>query len=242
MSIINEIELTCKKLKLGKNISDNIKKIELTDKYEFILKVLELEVERRELERRARNISSAGFYSIKTLSDYIFEDIKFPEILSKEDIKTVNFIKDKENIIMYGNPGTGKTHLAAALGLEACRKDLKVGFYRTSALVNKLIEAKKAQELGKLINKLSKLDMLILDEWGYVPLDREGAQLLFQVISDCYEVRSIIITTNLEFSKWITIFYDKEMTAAIIDRLVHHSHLLLFEGESFRVKHSLIRQ
>jgi len=93
MSIINEIELTCKKLKLGKNISDNIKKIELIDKYEFILKVLELE--HRELQKRARNISSVGFYSIKTLTDYIFKDIKFPEILSKEDIKTVNFIIKK---------------------------------------------------------------------------------------------------------------------------------------------------
>jgi len=117
-----------------------------------------------------------------------------------------------------------------------------VGFYRTSSLVNKLVEAKKNNELIKLLNKLSKLDLVIMDEWGYIPLDREGSQLLFQVISDCYEIKSVIITTNLEFGKWVNIFYDKEMTAAMIDRLVHHSHLLMFEGDSFRVKNSLIKK
>ena len=240
--MIKRIEENCKKLKLGRTLADNIKKIELTDKYEFILKLFEMEVEHRDIQRRTRNISSAGFYAMKTLSDYSFTDITLPDKINIVDLKSAEFIKNKENLIMYGNPGTGKTHLATALGIEACRMDFKTGFFRTASLVNKLAEAKKANELGRLYNKLSKLNLLILDEWGYVPLDKEGSQLLFQIISDCYETRSVIITTNLEFSKWINIFYDKEMTAAMIDRLIHHSHLLLFEGESYRVKNSLIRK
>ena len=240
--MIKRIEENCRKLKLGRTLADNIKKIELTDKYEFILKLFEMEVEHRDVQRRTRNISSAGFYAMKTLADYSFADITLPDKINIVDLKSAEFIKNKENLIMYGNPGTGKTHLATALGIEACGMDFKTGFFRTASLVNKLTEAKKANELGRLYNKLSKLDLLILDEWGYVPLDKEGSQLLFQIISDCYETRSVIITTNLEFSKWINIFYDKEMTAAMIDRLIHHSHLLLFEGESYRVKNSLIRK
>ena len=254
--MIKRIEENCKKLKLGRTVAENIKKIDLTDKYEFILRLLEMEVEHRDIQRRTRNIVSAGFYAARpveqkiaqaacfqaTMDDYVFGDITLPDMLNIDDLKSLKFIKNRENLIMYGNPGTGKTHLGTALGVEACKMDFKTGFFRTASLVNKLTEAKKANELGRLYNKLSRLDLLILDEWGYVPLDKEGSRLLFQIISDCYETRSVIITTNLEFSKWINIFYDKEMTAAMIDRLIHHSHLLLFEGESYRVKNSLIRK
>lgn len=234
------IEEYCKKLKLGKNLVDNIKKIGIEDKYEFISELFRLEVEHRDIARRNFKMKSAGFYTMKYLEDYYFADIKLPHGLPLEELKNLSFCRNKENIIMYGNPGTGKTHLATALGIEAVNKDFNVGFYRTSSLVDKLVEAKKNNELIKLLNKLSKLDLLIMDEWGYIPLDREGSQLLFQVISDCYEIKSVIITTNLEFGKWVNIFYDKEMTAAMIDRLVHHSHLLMFEGDGYRVKNSLI--
>jgi len=138
--------------------------------------------------------------------------------------------------------GTGKTHLATAIGVEACRKGYNVKFFRTAALVNRLVEARKGGELSGLLKQLTKADLLICDEWGYVPVDREGAQLLFQVISDCYEQRSIIITTNLEFSRWMSVFYDEQMTAAIIDRLIHHCYLLIFDGQSYRMKQSLMRQ
>ncbi|MGB4570770.1 MAG: ATP-binding protein, partial [Tepidanaerobacteraceae bacterium] len=111
-----------------------------------------------------------------------------------------------------------------------------------AALVNRLVEARKGGELSGLLKQLSKPDLLICDEWGYVPLDREGAQLLFQVISDCYERRSVVITTNLEFSRWASIFYDEQMTAAMIDRLIHHSYLLIFDGQSYRMRQSLMRQ
>lgn len=108
--------------------------------------------------------------------------------------------------------------------------------------MNRLAEAKRGGEISRISKGLSKLDLLICDEWGYVPLDREGAQLLFQVISDCYERISVIITTNLEFSRWGSIFCDEQMTVAIIDRLIHHSYLLIFDGQSYRISQSLMRQ
>jgi len=120
-------------------------------------------------------------------------------------------------------------------------QDKKVKFYKTATLVNELIDAKANGILTKYLKKLSKLDVLICDEWGYIPFDAEGSQLLFQVIADCYEKRSLIITTNIEFSKWNGIFYDDELTAALIDRLIHHSHLLVFNQESYRLKHSLMK-
>ncbi len=111
-------------------------------------------------------------------------------------------------------------------------------FYRTAALVNHLTDAKAKGELRRLMRQVEKCDLLICDEWGYIPFEKEGSQLLFQIISECYEKRSVIITTNLEFSKWNGIFYDEKMTAAIIDRLIHHSYLLVFSGQSYRLTHS----
>jgi DNA replication protein DnaC len=138
--------------------------------------------------------------------------------------------------------GTGKSHLSIALGVEACKKRLTVKFFRTSALVNKLAEAKKSGTLSTLMKQLSKADLLIFDEWGYVPLDRIGAQLLFEVISECYERKTLIINTNIEFSRWVNVFYDEQMTGAIIDRLLHHCHLLMFPGQSNRMRESGLMQ
>lgn len=115
-------------------------------------------------------------------------------------------------------------------------------FYTVTELVLKLSEARRAGTLERLITELRKLDLLILDEWGYVPVDRDGSQLLFRVIADSYESKSLILTTNLEFSKWGGIFTDDQMAAAMIDRLVHHGHLVLFEGQSYRMIHALVRQ
>ena len=135
----------------------------------------------------------------------------------------------------------GKSHMATAIGVEACMQGKKVKFYKTATLVNELIAAKKNGKLLLLQKKLSKVDLLICDEWGYIPFDAEGSQLLFQVIADCYEKRSLIITTNIEFSKWNGIFYDDQLTSALIDRLIHHSHLIVFDRESWRLKHSLMQ-
>jgi len=237
-----QIAACCKTLKLSHNLVENCDKIGAESHEEFLLKLLKLEVEHREASRKARLLRNANFYTIKTFDGYMFDEIKFPQGLTPGDLKDCKFIEEKKNLIFYGNVGTGKTHLATAIGVEACRKGYNVKFFRTAALVNRLVEARKGGELSGLLKQLTKADLLICDEWGYVPVDREGAQLLFQVISDCYEQRSIIITTNLEFSRWMSVFYDEQMTAAIIDRLIHHCYLLIFDGQSYRMKQSLMRQ
>ena len=148
----------------------------------------------------------------------------------------------QENLILYGRNGAGKSHMATAIGVEACMQGKKVKFYKTATLVNELIDAKSNGLLLKFQKKISKLDLLICDEWGYLPFDAEGSQLLFQVIADCYEKRSLIITTNIEFSKWNGIFYNDQLTAALIDRLVHHSYLIVFDRDSWRFEHSLMKE
>lgn len=132
--------------------------------------------------------------------------------------------------------------LAIAAGLRACELEKAVKFYTVAELVMRLGEAKRGGTLEKLMSEIGRTQLLILDEWGYIPVDKEGAQLLFRVIADSYESRSLIITTNLEFSKWGSVFTDDQMAAAMIDRLAHHGHLLVFEGESYRMKHTLMKE
>ena len=236
-----EIAEYCRRLRLGKNIALISDQIEAESHQEYLLKVLKEELAYRETKRKNRLIKQAGFYTLKTFEDYCFDEIKLPAELSVGDLKEATFISEKKNLILYGNVGTGKTHLATAIGVEACKQGRIVQFFRTAALVNLLNDAQRKGKLVQLLKKLSKAELLICDEWGYVPLDRDGSKLLFQVISECYEQRSVIITTNLEFSKWVNIFYDDQMTAALIDRLVHHSYLLIFDGQSYRIKNSLMK-
>lgn len=239
--MLNEISEYCKALRLSKNIVENCKTTEAESYEEFLMKILKSEVEHRKEARTNLLLKRAGFNKLKTFRDYDFKEITLPESLNLNDLKELSFLDNKENLIMYGNVGTGKTHLATALGVEACMNGKKVGFYTTAGLVNQLSESKSNGKLTSLLKKLKNLDLLICDEWGYVPLSREGSQLLFEVISDSYEKRSLIITTNLEFSKWANVFYDEKMTAAMLDRLVHYSHLLLFEGQSYRLKNALMK-
>lgn len=236
-----EIAECCRHLRLSRNIAAVCDRVEADSHQEYLLKILKQEVLYRETTRKNRLIKQAGFYSLKTFDGYSFDQIRLPAELSVDDLKEADFIDEKKNLIFYGNVGTGKTHLATAIGIEACNRGKVVRFFRTAALVNQLSDAQKKGELNRFLKQLSKADLLICDEWGYVPLDRDGSKLLFQVISDCYEQRSVIITTNLEFSKWVNIFYDEQMTAAMIDRLVHHSYLLLFDGQSYRIKNSLMK-
>ena len=129
-----------------------------------------------------------------------------------------------------------------AMEVEACNQGRHVRFFRTAALVNQLMDAKAEGNLKRFLKQLDRVELLICDEWGFIPFEREGSQLLFQVISDCYERKSMIITTNLEFSKWNGIFYDEKLTSAIIDRIIHHSHLIVFDGPSERLVNSLMRK
>jgi DNA replication protein DnaC len=228
----------CKELRFGKNFYENYSKIEATDFGDFLSQLLKLEIDHRELTRKNRNLKAAGFDVIKTFEGYEFNDIQIPAAINIEELKTGGFIDKLENLILYGPVGTGKSHMATAIGVAACSKGKKAKFFRTASLVNQLCEAKAKGELKRFMKQIEKADLLVCDEWGYVPFEKEGSQLLFQVISECYEKRSVIITTNLEFSKWNGIFYDEKLTSALIDRLVHHSHLLVFNRVSYRLTHS----
>lgn len=229
-------------MRFGTNMVDNAKALKKDNNIEFLIELFSLEIENRELKRKNTYIKQAKFDLIKTFEDYTFEDIKIPKSITPNDIVDSSFIGKKENLILYGNVGSGKTHLAIAAGIAACNKGKKVKFYRTASLVNELVDAKKQGNIVKLLKNIEKSDLLICDEWGYVPVDTNGAKLLFGVIADCYERKSLIITTNLEFTKWNEIFYDAKLTAAIIDRIIHHSHLLDFSGrDSMRLKNSLIK-
>ena len=235
-----EIINCCKKLKLSRNLADMAQITEGETHQEYLYKLMSAELENREKGRIAKLINGAGFYSIKTFEKFRFDEITLPSGLTPESLKSLDFIKEKKNIIMYGRTGTGKTMLSIALGVTACQKGIPVRFYRTAALVNQLSEAKNASVLGTLLKKLNKASVIVLDEWGYVPYDRTGAQLLFDYLSEIYEQKSIILNTNLEFSRWVNVLYDEQMTAALVGRLMHHCHLLLFPGENNRLLESSI--
>jgi len=240
--LVTDIADCCKKLRLSRNIVEMSDKIEADSHQEYLLKLLQAEVAHREEVSMNKLLKKAGFYTIKTFESFRFDEVTLPSDITLEYLKECEFIKNKTNIVMYGNVGTGKTHLSIALGVEACKKGLEVRFFRTSALVNKLAEQKKAGTLSAFLKTLNKADLLICDEWGYVPLDRVGSQLLFEVISECYERKPVIINTNIEFSRWVNVFYDEQMTGAIIDRILHHCHLLLFPGQSNRLREAALNK
>lgn len=232
----------CRRLILSQRMVELCEQEATPKQEEFLAYVLEQEIHRRELNRRARQLSRACFPVLKSLEGYECSAIRFPPSLSREDLVSCQFIGEKKNLILFGPVGIGKTHLAIALGAKACEIGMNVRFYTVTELVLKLGEAHRAGRLERLVRDLLQLDLLILDEWGYVPIDKEGSQLLFRVVADSYESKSLILTTNLEFSKWGGIFTDEQMAAAMIDRLIHHGHLLIFEGQSYRMTHALMRQ
>lgn len=197
---------------------------------EYLRDALKSEILKRDKNHIEQLIKRARFPVYKTFDGYEFQSAKLPPALSKEELLDISFSKKKQNLVLYGPVGVGKTHMAIAAGILACRKGYKVRFYTVTELVLKLSEARKNGTLERFRNVLNQQDLLILDEWGYVPVDRDGSELLFQVISDSYESRSLILTTNLEFSKWGGIFTDEQMAAAMIDRLVHHGRLLSGDG------------
>ena len=212
----------CKELRLSATFAENAVGFSGETNQDYLLKVLQAEIDYRSNKRRNLHLKQDGFDYIKTFENYQFDKIIIPNTLTIDTLRTLEFMKRQENLILYGRNGAGKSHMA-------------------TALVNELTDAKSNGSLIRYLRNISKLDLLICDEWGYLPFDSEGSQLLFQVIADCYEKRSLIITTNIEFSKWNGIFYDDQLTAALIGRLVHHSHLIVFDRDSWRFEHSLMK-
>lgn len=209
------------------------------DYEDYLLGILEQEVNQRNINRIKRYIRQAGFPVIKTLENFDFKAI--PSVNKQKVLKLAKgeYIQKKRNIILVGNSGVGKTHIAIALGYEACRQSLKVKYYTAAGLVNELVSAHQEYRLNKLEKQWLIPQVVILDELGYVPFSKFGAELLFQFCSTRYERGSIIITTNLEFPKWTEVFGDEQMTAALLDRLTHNAHILNINADSYRFKQSL---
>lgn len=240
--LYSRILTASRQLFLSGRISEVCREKGTQKQLEFILELMEEELALRDENRRRRLIKRAGFPVYKTFEGYSYANVKFPPAFSREGLEKLEFVSGQKNLVLYGPVGIGKTHMAVAAGVKACNLGYKTKFYTVTELVLKLAEAHKNGTLEKFLRDLRSLDLLILDEWGYVPVDKDGSQLLFRVISDSYESKSLILTTNLEFSKWGGIFTDDQMAAAMIDRLVHHGHLLLFEGKSYRMEHALMRR
>lgn len=236
------IAAACRQLFLSSVIPEMCEKEATPKQAEFVLDVMNRELEMRDHNKRERLVKRARFPTYKTYEGYEYGSVALPPSLSREELENVGFIEKKNNLVLYGPVGLGKTHLAIAIGVKACMLGYKTRFYTVTELVLKLADARKNGTLERLRSDLNTLDLLILDEWGYVPVDRDGSQLLFRVISDSYESRSLVLTTNIEFSKWGGIFTDDQMAAAMIDRLVHHGHLLIFSGNSYRMEHALMKQ
>lgn len=238
-----QIEQYMRTLKLG-GLAKEWRSISYCDDPEqYVKELLELELREREANRINRMVKTAGFQVIKTLEDFVWNrNIELPNGLTQEYMVELDFLKSRENLIFLGSVGTGKTHLATAIALKACQQGRHVRFFTAASLANLLLERNHKGTLNAFLGTLRKAELLVIDEIGFVPLHKDAAELLFQVISDCYERKSLIITSNLEFSQWNTVFGDNRLTAALIDRLIHHSHIVIFSGESYRLTQSMHRQ
>lgn len=236
------IESYLRTLKLG-GMAKEWRSVIYKDTEQYLTELLELELKEREVNRINRMVKTAGFTVIKTLEDFIWTKvIEMPQGLTREYMENLSFFEKKENLIFMGAVGTGKTHLAAAIALEACKQGKHTRFFTAASLANLLLEKNQKGTLNNFLSTLKKVELMVIDEIGFVPLHKESAELLFQVISDCYERKSLIITSNLEFSGWNAVFGDNRLTAALVDRLIHHSHILIFTGESYRLTQSMLRQ
>jgi len=236
----HELFELCKRMRLSKNLAERALEMDSGGNADFLAGLLREELSYRDARRNAGLVKAAGFHSVKTLEGFMTDDIQFPAGAGLDELKTLDFVGNNWNVCMYGGTGTGKTMLSTALGVIACERGMPVSFHRTAALVNSLSEAKESGTLSKILTRIDRARILVLDEFGYVPVDRVGAQLLFEVISECYERKSIILNTNLEFSSWVNILYDQKMTAALLARLLHHCHLLVFNGPDIRLRQSSI--
>jgi len=236
------IEQAMRTLKLG-GMAKEWRGVPYRDSEQYVRDLLDLELREREANRINRMVKTAGFQVIKTLEDFVWSNqIELPHGLSRPYMEELGFLKAKENLIFLGAVGTGKTHLATAIALKACRQGRHVRFFTAASLANILLEKNSKGTLNWFLGTMRKAELLVIDEIGFVPLHKDAAELLFQVISDCYERKSLIITSNLEFSQWNTVFGDNRLTAALIDRLIHHSHIVIFSGESYRLTQSMLRQ
>jgi DNA replication protein DnaC len=206
---------------------------------DFLLSLTEVELQLRAENRLRRMIREARFPLLKTLETFDYEAAPALDRTLLRDLDQGDYIREKRNVIFLGKSGTGKTHLATALGVSACRQGISTRFVNGCGIVNELMEAQGARSLSRLIQRYAKYSLLIVDELGYVPFTKQGAELLFQVLAERHERGSVIITTNLGFADWTQVFGEATLTAALLDRVTHRAHICNFTWESYRLKESL---
>ena len=206
------------------------------DHLAFLLQLVELEMIEREHRAADRRLKAAKFASHKSLDEFDFSaqpTLNKPLVL---ELMRGDYLDSRENILLVGNSGTGKTHVATALGIAACGQGKRVRFYRVTELITLLMEAREERQLLRLRTQLAKQDLLILDELGYVPASKAGSELLFDIISTAYERQSLIVTTNLPFENWTEVLGSERLTGATLDRLTHRCHILETRGVSYRLR------
>lgn len=240
--MIESIEQTMRTLKLG-GLASQWQNIVYRDNEQYLRDLLEVEVREREANRMSRMVKQAGFRVLKTLDSFIWKPgIEIPGSITREEIEAASFVGYKENLVLMGAVGTGKTHLATSIALKLCQEGRQTRFFTATGLANILLEKNQKGLLNNFMASLKRVELLVLDEIGFITLHKEASELLFQIVSDCYEQKSLIITSNLEFSQWNTVFGDSKLTAALIDRLIHHSHIVVFSGPGHRLEESMRRQ
>jgi len=211
---------------------------ESVDYPRYLLRMTELELLERERRATERRIHQARFPVVKSLDSFQFLSVPSLNKTLVLELARCQFLERRENVLLLGNSGTGKTHLALALGLAACQRGHRVRFTTTAALVHELMEARDEKRLLRLQKQLASYELLIVDELGFVPLSKTGAELLFEVFSQRYERSSTLVTSNLPFQEWTEILGSERLTGALLDRLTHHVHILEMNGESYRLKQS----
>lgn len=239
------------------NLKENLKNLKLThmsgeldsalrqardagqDYADFLLQLTEHELRIRSENRLKRRLKEARFPLLKTMEDFDFS--ASPDLDSRliRHICTNEYVKERKNVLFMGRSGTGKTHLATALGVEACRQGIRTRFVSACGLANELIEARHEKDLQRTLKRYAGYGLLILDELGYIPFSKEGAELLFQVLAERHEKGSVIITTNLGFADWTEVFGDANLTAALLDRLTHRAHIIECTWESYRLQEAM---
>ncbi len=206
---------------------------------ELLLDLTRAELQSRAESRLQRRIKESKFPLLKPIESFDLAAVPDLDIRLFRELAAGGYIREHRNVIFLGRSGTGKTHMATALGIEACKQNLRTRFVTCYGLVNELVEARQERELQRLVQKYVRCDLLVMDELGYIPFSKEGAELLFQVLAERHEKGSVIITSNLGFADWTKVFGDPAMTAALLDRLTHKAHIINCSWESYRLKQSL---
>lgn len=238
------IELYAKQLRIPmfNNYHDVIRQLNKEEGYEdFLIHLMKAELNSRQESARKRKIKTAGFPYIKTMDELDIARFEHMDEAFIKELSTCDFVANKQNIVMIGNPGTGKTHLSIALGVKACMQGMNVKFYTAANLSNELIEAQDNHKLVRLEKQISKADLLIIDELSYLTFNRHQSELLFKVVADRSERRSVIVSTNLRFSEWTSMFENQTMVTALIDRLTFRSHVLNMNSDNpYRAEHAAV--